>query len=201
VSVEADGGGGNTITRDVAWKNVLAVLQDVAEIGGVDFDLVKTGARAWEFRWYSGQLGDDLTETVRLAEEFGTIGRVRYRKRRSSERTVAIVGGPGKGAARAVSVHYGDDYGLHNKVEMFVDARGTKSAGRTSKAEEALERARAQAEIGFDVLQTPGAAYGQHYNVGDLVSARAFGTTFTPQIVQAQIEVSADGEKIQVSAA
>ena len=60
VSIQADAGTGNTISFKCAWRNLLASIQEVAQIGGGDFDLIKTGTQAWEFRWYNGQRGTIL---------------------------------------------------------------------------------------------------------------------------------------------
>ena len=49
LSVEANEAGGNTISLDCAWANLLESLQKAATIGGGDFDLIKTGAAVWEF--------------------------------------------------------------------------------------------------------------------------------------------------------
>jgi len=59
LSVEADGGAGNVYAGGFycARKNLLETLQDLAKLGGGDFDIVKTSTTAWEWRWYEGQLG------------------------------------------------------------------------------------------------------------------------------------------------
>ena len=56
ISVQADAAGGNTLDWFCEWANLLETLQELAEVGGGDMDLVPvTGG--YEFRWYAGQRG------------------------------------------------------------------------------------------------------------------------------------------------
>jgi hypothetical protein len=61
LTVAADTAAGSTVSWYCAQANLLETLQDLAHIAGGDFDLVKTSATAWQFRWYTGQLGTDRT--------------------------------------------------------------------------------------------------------------------------------------------
>ncbi len=194
LSVQADGAGGNTISIDCAWDNLLEVLQKVATIGGGDFDLVKTGAQAWEFRWYTGQRGVDRTAYLLFALERGNMAEPEYSYDRLEERTVAIVGGQGEGADRAVVVRTGPDYSSDNDIEMFVDARNnTTTGGLNASGDARLRAARALQQFGYRVVQTLGCAYGVHYGLGDLVKAQYGPVNVTQKIVGVTVSLDRDG--------
>lgn len=172
MSVEADGGNGEALDWYCAKDNLLETLQNLAAIGGGDYDLVKTAATTWQFRWYDGQLGTDRTATVIFALERGNMGRPQYKHLRMDEKTVAIVGGQGEDENREIATVTGPNYASDNDIEMFVDAPDVETAdGLTARGSAALEEARAKQSFQFDVLQTPASLYGAHYFLGDLVTA------------------------------
>jgi hypothetical protein len=177
ITVAADGGFGNVISKGCAYENLLEALQKIAAIGGGDFDLVKTGAATWQFRWYTGQRGTDRTDSVLFALERGNMAAPEYTHDRVDERTVAIVAGQGEESDRAVEVRTGPDYAADNDIETFVEASDlTTTAGLQSRGDTELEESRARQQFEFAVLQTPGCFYGVHYGLGDLVKAQ-YGIT------------------------
>jgi len=200
ISVQADGAGGNTISIDCAYTNLLETLQKLAPIAGGDFDLVKTGAQAWEFRWYAGQRGTDRTATLLFALERGNMAEPVYEYDRLDEATVAIVAGQGEGADRAVVVRTGPDYAAGNDIETFVDARNnTTTDGLNASGDAKLQDARARQQFGYRVVQTPGCAYGVHYGLGDLVKAQYGPVNVAQKIVGVTVSLDRDGaEKIDV---
>jgi len=198
ISVQADGGGGNTLDYACAYRNVLEVLQDVAAIGGGDYDLVRTGANAWEFRWYAGQLGTDRSATVTFSLNFGNMANPVLNRNWVDEKTVAIVGGQGEESDRTLVVRTGTNYDAAvNSVEMFVDARDlTTTNGLNARGDMRLDEAEAKDELSFDVIQTPGSLYGLHYFLGDWVTAYYQGITATKQIVGVTVEFSPQGQEM-----
>ncbi len=200
ISVQADSAGGNTISIDCAYDNLLDVLQKTASIGGGDFDLVRTGAAAWEFRWYTGQLGIDRTATLLFALERGNMAEPEYTYDRTEERTVAIIGGQGEKSDRTVVVRTGPDYSATNDIEMFVDARNNETTGGLNASGDAkLQEVRARRKFTYRVVQTPGCAYGVHYGLGDLVRAQYGPVNVVQKIVGVTVGLDRDGaEKIGV---
>ena len=200
ISVQADGAGGNTISIDCAWDNLLDVLQKIASIGGGDFDLIKTGAAAWEFRWYAGQRGTDRTATLLFALERGNMADPEHSYDRLEEHTVAIVGGQGEGNQRAAVVRTGADYSASNDIEMFVDARNnTTTEGLNASGDVRLKEMQAKQSFSFKVLQTPACYYGVHYSLGDLVKAQYGSVNVTQKIVAVSVGLDKNGaEKIDV---
>ncbi len=204
LSVEADGGGGNSLNWSCAWKRVLGELQGVARVAGGDFDLVKTGGATWEFRWYAGQRGDDLTGDVTFSLGRGNMANPRYVYDRIGEATAAVVGGRGAESAREISVRTGADYGAANDVETFVDARQTDSAaGREAAGDRRLDQVRAREMLMFDVLQTDSTVYGRDYciegQMGDVVRGRFMGRDWNQKVVGVTVaNVRGGGDEIGV---
>lgn len=200
VAVETDLARGNTLSEECAWSNLLKRLQEIASIGGGDFDLIRTGPQAWEFRFYPGQLGTDRTATLLFAIERGNMADPEFEHDRVDEKTVAIVGGPGEGDDRTVVVRTGSDYAASNDLEVFVDGRNGKTADvLVASGDARLREARARQTFDFSVLQTPSAYYGVHYQLGDLVKAKYGSVNVTQKIVGVSVSLDRDGgENIDV---
>lgn len=198
ITIEADGGGGNTIDFACAWRNLLSALQEVAQIGGGDFDLVKTGARAWEFRWYDGQLGTDRSATLTFALQFGNMANPVLVRNSMDEKTVAIVGGQGEETARTVVVRTGTNYdAAENDTEVFVDARDlTVTASLNARGDVALDEMQTRNQLTFDVIQIPSARYGVHYNLGDLVTGYYQGISAIKKIQRVTVSFDNDGKEV-----
>ena len=202
LTVEADGAGGNTLDWFCAYDNLLETLQKLAAIAGGDMDLVQTAVDAWQFRWFSGQLGTDRTATVIFALERGNMANPQYESLRTGEKTVAIVGGKGEDAARATAIRTGTNYAAGNNIETFINASECDTtAGLQAKGDAALREVQAQENFSFDVLQTPATLYGTHYTLGDLVTAvNPFnGSSISLKVDEVKIDYQPDGkEKIDV---
>lgn len=202
LSIQTDGATGNTISWTCAWKPLLPELQSVALVAGGDFDLVKTGAQTWEFRWYAGQLGTDRSTTVTFATDYGNMVDPLFRYDQSDESTVAIVGGAGEDSARAVVSRSSSNYSAtDNDTEMFVDGKndGTDTNLLNSRGDSALNKTRAKQEFSYKVRQTPASLYGEHYFLGDLVTARYRTVEVTQQVYEVTVRMPQSGqEQIEV---
>lgn len=192
ISIEADAANGNTIDYNCAWRNLLASLQEVAQIGGGDFDLVKTGPQAWEFRWHDGQLGTDKSALITFALQYGNMANPQLTRNSTDEKTVAIVGGQGEESSRTVVVRTGANYeATHNATEAFVQASSyTTTDGLNAAGDRELDTLKRRDVLTFNVLQTPSTRYGKQYNLGDLVTGYYQGITAT-KIIQ-RVTVSLD---------
>ncbi len=172
ISIETDLGRGSALDWACANVNLLQSLADLSYIGGGDFDLVKTGPAAWEFRWYAGQLGADRHTTVLFSIALGNMEAPVYTYNRTDEKTVAVVGGSGTGSARPVVVAYGADYAASNDIEEFVNGSSfTTVNGLTAEGNRQLYASRARQRFKFAALQIPSTYYGLHYRMGDIVTA------------------------------
>ena len=200
LSIETDAAGGNTLNVYCAWTNVLRILQSVAKVAGGDFDLVRTAPAVWEFRWFPGQLGTDRTDAVTFSLAFGNMASPSYRYNRRDEKTYAIVAGQGQGEIRDVVGQASATWSAANDVEVFGDGRDIDygdSAALQDRAFEKLSETQAVEKLDFDVLQIPTSAYGVHYGLGDLVSARWRDIEAVQKIVAVTVSVSAGGDNIE----
>jgi len=204
LSIQTDGAAGNTLSWKCAYKNLLVELQDLAMAAGGDFDLIKTAAQAWEFRWYTGQRGADRRSTVIFAHERGNMANPRYHHGRINEKTVAVVGGQGEEDERDTRIMLGDDYSVSNDIETFVDARTrTSPLGLQDAGNERLNKLRARERFTWEVVQAPACFYGQvisggDYELGDLVTARAFGIEKEHKISGVTVTVAPSSKQFEV---
>lgn len=186
---------GNTLSWNCAYKSLLTELQDLALVGGGDFDLVKVAAEAWTFRWYTGQRGLDRSSTVIFALDRGNMSNPHYRYSRIAEKTIGIVGGAGEKSGRDIEIVSGADFdNQDNNIEVFVDARSIKTAaGQQAAGNKRLNELQARDVFDFNVEQTASCLYGADYELGDLVTARAFGVEGTYKFVAAIVTLNEDG--------
>lgn len=201
ITIQTNGATGTTIDYTCAWQNLLSAIQEVALIGNGDFALVKTGLRAWEFRWYLAQLGTDRSTTITFALQYGNMANPKLTRDYTSERTVAIVGGQGEESSRTIVVRNGANYdATNNAVETFVDARQlTATASLNARGDAELESIRQRNKLTFDVLQVPSTLYGQHYFLGDLVTGYYEGITTVQKIAGVTVSLDSSGnESIKV---
>lgn len=197
LTVQADPGGGNTVSKAFAYRNVLAVLQDLAEPGGLDFDIVGTGPAQYEFRTYIPHRGTDRRGNVTFALNYDNMGKPVWTVRRSAVRNAVLVGGQGEGAGRETVWCTESGITAWTRREVFVDARHLETTeALENRGDAELAENRKHQSLSFEVLQTWSLAYGRDYSLGDLVRAVYAGQVVDKKIVAVQIEVTRDGEKI-----
>lgn len=199
ITVQADAAGGNTQEWFCPGEKLLETLQKLALIAGGDFDLVKTSANAFEFRFYAGQIGTDRTSTVTFSLGHGNMGEPNYEYDHSNEETTAIVAGQGEESSREFAVRTGSGYSSVNDIEVFVPATEVDAGntdGLNSAGDAKLEETRAREKFSFKVLQTPTTRYGVEYFLGDLVTAVNPYTkaSVTQKVVGASINLQKSGE-------
>lgn len=199
ISVQADAAGGNTQDWYCAQDYLLDTLQKLAEIAGGDFDLVKTAANAFEFRFYSGQLGTDRTSLVVFALGYGNMREPVYSYDRTGEATATIVGGQGEDSLREFVSRTGSGYAAANDIEIFTPATQVEpgnTAGLNSAGDAKLAEAMAREQFTFKVLQTPATRFGVEYFLGDLVTAvnPYTGASVTQKINGVNLNMQKSGE-------
>lgn len=202
VTIEADAAGGNNITKAFAHMRLGEALQEMAVLGGIDFDLVKTGARAWEFR--TGTLGQDLTADVKFAITWDNLGNPQLIGNDIDERTVAMVWGEGEGASRDFLAVLGPNHHTdYNDIEEYVDARNQGSGNLQAIGDARMNELRARDDFTFEALQSGAYRYGRDYcsegEMGDLVSVNYYEGSATYRIrgVQVAVQTSSGGQKAE----
>ena len=198
-TVEASGGGGNTINHFCAQDNVLETLQKVALIGGGDFDVVLVNNYQYEFRFYDGLLGTDRSADVIFSLLRGNMANPSYERIRSTEKTVAAVWGRGEDAEREYVTRTGAGFAADNDIEFYVDARTSEPDAYNDVGDKKLLEKQSVDDFRFDVLQTPASFYGKHYFLGDRVKAEWDEITATPKIVSATISFNTFTRKEEIS--
>lgn len=186
LTIEADGGRGNIVRETHPHRKVLPIIQEIAQIGGGDFDVVRTGAATWEFRWYTGQRGTDRSSTVLFNVARGNMEQPELRQSRHNETTVIVVGGQGNESDREI-VRVTDATRAAaspwNRIEEWRDARQEADTdGLTDLGNERLEERRPKDDLSFKPLQVPGALLDKHYFFGDLVSAEMLDVSVTKKV-------------------
>lgn len=203
ITIQVDAAGGNTISIGVFGMSALEACQRVARIAGGDFDLIRTSAATFDFRWYLGQRGTDRTtgsSRVLFSPDNGNMGESALTYNLGDEASVALTWGQGELGQRDIVTRTGTTYNVStNNIETFVDARDVtygNTTGLNARGDIALDRLLARKTFQFQPLQTPSSAYGVHYFLGDKVSARDFGVTTTHKIIGSSVSVGDNGEQI-----
>lgn len=202
VTIQADAAGGQLESIGCAYQNVLETLQFLAQIGGGDFDLVKTSGATFDFRFYAGQRGTDRRTTLFFSLERGNMANPVFSDNRIDERTNAIVGGQGEGELRATVVTTGGNYLVGSRnFEIFVDSTNSTTTGAlTTAGQLALYENRKPESFSFSALQAPNAYYGVHYNLGDLVTATYRGVNYAQKVTSVAVQFTSDtGEQVSVT--
>lgn len=173
ITVEADGGGGNLQPWYCFGSVLLESLQKLSQVGGGDFDLVKTSPTAYQFRWYAGQIGTDRSFSIKFSVSLGNMGSPEVDMSWENEKTVACVWGQGDDAMRDYVTRTGSNYAADNDIEMFINASDVPigdTYGLNTRGDQKLEEYRAKRLFRFNALQAPTTLYGIHYFLGDLVT-------------------------------
>lgn len=201
ISVGTDSARGTTMTRSNSGVNVLEELAEIAGIGSLDFDLVRTSNTSWQFTVYSPVLGSDKSSTVIFAMERGNMSEPTYMYDAADEKTVAIVAGQDEGTKRQTAVRTGQYYSASNDIEVWVDARNEPTSnGLNQSGDKALRARRAKQEFKYTVQQSPSTMLGRDYVLGDLVTGQYQSISVTQKVTAYTInyEKSSGKEDIQV---
>lgn len=192
ITIETDGATGVATDYRCAWDTTLGAVQGIAQIANADFDLVKTGALTWQFRWYPNGLGSDVSADV-------IFGLNRHNMEQPEltvnlhPASVAIVAGEGEEADRNVAIQSHTNYETnHGAREIYVDARSHKTAdGLAAIGADRLEQAqRTRSRLLFQMLQVPSTLYRVHYNLGSYVGSLFGGVSTIKRIDKATVYLS-----------
>lgn len=198
LDVQANATAGPTVTKKFSERNVLTVLQEIAQASFnagtyLVFDTVCSvppgsgSAMKFEFRSYTGQRGVDHrfpggNPPLLIGPDFGNLDDIEYQEDAENEITRAIVGGQGQQAARAFrrkndTTRQGESpFAL---IEAFQNATGEAStAGLDVEADALLKSGRPRRTLTGQIVPTSGLIYGVHYNWGDYVTAQVDGDSF-----------------------
>lgn len=218
LTVEGDGGSGDYWEGQRSERNLLETIQEIANYSALGFDVVETGARAWEFRTYEDTPGADRTTVgldpttglnaagnvpVVFAPELNNVKSATLRKLHRNEYNSVVVMGQGQDAARNVVVVEDVAAIGSSPLNLRQVTRGGNSqddtlAGLEYLGYEELERSQFREELAFTPKANEGTLYGVHYNFGDRITARFRNADYHKRIVGVSITVAEGGEDIQL---
>lgn len=200
ITIAADLGRGNLITRNFEQGNVYGVLDRLKDDGGGYFTLTKTGGSTWEFDFRLDTDDDKSTgvDRVLFSLKRGNLLEPTLTVSRIGSATVAIAAGRGKKDEREFVPVLGPDYAPDNDIEMFVNASNQSGAGLVSVAESKLEEKREKRLFDFNVVQTSNTFYSpvpvngkRTYDVGTVVAVN-YNDVIIPRLITA-VDVSGSG--------
>jgi hypothetical protein len=190
IVVEDDLGRGTQISRtDLVGKPLLTALQEIAEMGHVDFDLIQTASRQWTFRVFDGQRGTDRSATVVFSRSRRNMAQLVTNAEMQDPRSVIIIGGQGQVEDREFAVRYGPDYASTYHREHFESYSGDSfsTASLQAEGDRIAQERRIHSTFTFVPLQVSGTRYNVDYELGDLVGGVYRDMTATFKVVGVSI--------------
>lgn len=211
ITVQADVGAAQNITKSFSRRNVLTVLQELAQASTIAgtylaFDMIATSESTLEFRTYTGQRGidhsSDSSDAVILGPEFGSLTNIERSYDWSDEFTYVYAGGQGELSDRLVapssdSTLIGES--PFGRIEEFHNANMTSnSTALVDEADARLREGRPRRSFTATFLDTPGVPYGIRIGFGDIVTASFLGETIDCRIDSVGVSVNAGREQISI---
>ena len=198
--------GGDEITKAFAYRNVLTVLQEIAEVASetgtwLGFDVVRTAPGEFEFRTYTGQRGQNHGRSSGdprlVGKQYGNLSEATFGTYHADERNMILVAGQGEEDARMQEARGNWTRILAskwNRREYFKDSRDDATAALLqSDGDAALEEFKPKQRLTGTIHDTPGMQYGIHYWFGDVLSVEAFGYFVDCHVKAVRVRVDQDG--------
>lgn len=200
------GAGGASISKAFAYRNVLTVVQELADLAteaGVwlGFDVVRTAPGAFEFRTYTGQRGQNhgrnSGDPRLVGKQYGNLSEATFGTYHMDERNWVQVAGQGEGDSRVLIYRENiarRDASKWNRREYFKDSRDdSTTAALEADGDAALEEFKPKQVLTGTLHDTPGMQYGIHYWFGDVLSVEAFGYHVDCHVKAVRVRVDQDG--------
>ena len=207
LDIEPQLGLGPSVSKAFSRRNVLAVLQELADDAAqagtpVHFDIVSPAMSGLEFRTYVNQRGVNRSlsggNPLVLSEEAGTLVRPSLEEDYTEEATYVYAGGQGEGAERDVqeasdSIRIGAS--PFGRIEVWRDARNVAtSTAVLAEATAILRASRPRRVFTAKIADTPGVRYGVHWHWGDRLAAAYGGESLECTVGAIRVTV-ADGKE------
>ena len=184
----------STINYSCAYRNVLEVVQELAQLGVYDFDVVFDKASYGNSLYYLQYdlLGTDRSTTLVFDLNLDNIQGANLNGERLKEKTVAIVGGQGQGSSRTTVIRTGTNQSASNDYEIFVDARSNTSTELNSIGDAKMAELEARTSIDVDIAPSSGYVYRRDYGLGDLVTVSFADTLVVKKINVVEVAFDQD---------
>lgn len=199
LTVAADASEGPSLDWKSRYGNLLAECQKIVESARglgtpIWFEVVGTGAAAFEFRAGAAPYGTDRRDTLTFTQLQGNMVTPEYVVDRLGEENYLYVAGQGEGAERdieEVEDTNATDDSPWNRCEGFVDARDLdNSAELQDRGRQRLSELGAEETFTFQVAQVPNCRYGVHWFLGDWATARFLAVDAGIEIVAVTVTLS-----------
>lgn len=186
---------GTQIDYSCHWRPVLEVIQELCDLGDLDFavEWENIGGVYLRFNLYDGNIGSDLSDDIIFDLGMANLGQASLTDSKLQEKTVGIVAGQGSEGDRTIEIRTGSNYSTTNSKEVFIDARDLDDDTLQDYGDAHLAYFESKEVIDAQLLQTFGYAYKRDYDFGDLISVRFLGTTQTKKISEISVAFSQDG--------
>lgn len=203
---------GAAVSKQVAWRNVLEIMQDLqafSKQGGseVFFGIVPTSETGMKLSLSTGQPGADRTLTtgktpVVFSLQRGNLLNPSLTYDYSNEANYIYAGGKGQEdqrniqeASDAVSIGR-SPFGRKEKFVSAISGVLDNSDDQVlAKAKDALEKSRARVNFSGTIISTAQTAYGRDWFHGDKVSVDYAGFQFDTIIRAVAVSVDGDGRE------
>ena len=214
LGVAGDLTGGPQLTKDFAWAKlltrsgmgILPKLADAAKEAGTEvfFDVaVKTISPVsitFEFRTYTGQPGQDMTDKAIFDEARGNLLAPSLEYDHSEEENYIYAGGQGVEDSRNVQQVSDDELYLaskYNRCEGFEYATNQKADNAVREAGRArLREGRPKKRFAGVPMDTEATRFGLHWDHGDKVRARYRNEEFDAIVKATVLHVSQGDETV-----
>jgi hypothetical protein len=215
LSVASDLSDGPSIGKAFSFGRLLhasgsGVLPDIAraarEAGTeVFFDIVpavvSSTSITFQFRTYTGQPGQDVTDQVVFDQSRGNLKQPYLEYDYEDEVNYVYAGGQGERENRNIQqVYDATRYGLSqwNRCEAFADARDqTTDNGVREKGRALLEEGRPKRRFGGIPVDTKGTRFGKDWDFGYKARARYWSEEFDAIIRAVTVSLDENGRKVQ----
>lgn len=212
LTIESDLSAGEEIDKAFSRRNVLTVLQELADASAeagtnLYFDIVTPTPGALVFRTYTAQRGDDRTITsaspLLFSPELGNLADGELEEDYANELTVVYAAGKGEGEERVV-VEVEDTArsgaSPFNRIEALRDARNADTTDElTAEGNGFLKAGRPRLVFGGSIVDTPQCRYGVEWKWGDKVTVQFEGRQFDAYINSIQVTIANGNEVIEAA--
>lgn len=208
-AVQADLGDGASISMSFAWRNVLSVLQDMANASAtagtyMAFDTVSDGFGHLEFRTYANQRGvDHRTNNPIIIDPYvGNLAETTLTFDYTNEKTFIYAAGQGVDTARTVATASNSTRLAQSpfaRREYFQDARQAANSTQVQDAADAALRAnRGITTFDSKIIETTNTRYGIEYKFGDILPCQLFNQLVDCRLDKVHVSVANGAETIDV---
>lgn len=205
LTIETNLGRGGSLPSKARYTNLLTVLGQVAEGGGVDFGVIGAGTvespQVGQFIFRVVPLwgldrsveNEDGNDPTIISTALNNMGIAIHSRNRSEEKNIVYVLGAGEGINRRVveQPFTGIQDSPWNRREAAIDARNEGSlAGLAVVGTDYLDEHKAQEILTFNIIQTSSCRWLTHWGLGDIVTARYYDRVFRQKVIEVSVRVS-----------